>query len=123
MLPLITDAQFNSVALVVIAVIGIVPTTLAAFWSRSAKKNSAEAADQVRTNGGMSDPNPNVNDHIKYQTQMLEQLVERQDNTEELLANHISHSRLMDSALAEVYLAVKPSKALRFKLDETFKED
>ncbi len=108
-LPMISDAQFNSIAIVVVAVITIVPTTLAAYWSRSANKNSAETAREVRTNGGMSDPNPNVNDHIKYQTEMLERIVERQNNTEQLLANHIAHSRVMDTALAEVYLAVKPT--------------
>lgn len=108
MLPMVTDNQFNSIALVVIAVIGIVPTTLAAFWARSAKNNSQEAADQVKTNGGMSDPNPNVNDHIKYQTEMLETVLGRQENLEQLVSNHISHSQIMDTALAEVYLYVKP---------------
>ena len=107
--PMITDAQFNSVALVVVALITIVPTTLAAYWARSAKNSSAEAAREIVTNGGMDDPNPNVNDHIKYQTEMLEGLTERQDNHEQLLANHIAHSQLMDRALAEVYLTVKPS--------------
>lgn len=108
MSPLFTDAQFNSIALVVVAIITIVPTTLAAFWARSAKNSSAETAREVSTNGGMSDENPNVNDHIKYQTEMLEGLVERQDNHEQLLANHLSHSKIMDQALAQVYLKVMP---------------
>lgn len=108
MFPLITDAQVNSIALVIIAVIGIVPTTLAAFWARSAKNNSAETAKEVGTNGGMTDPHPNINDHVKYQTEMLEQLIQRQDNTEQLLATHISHSQIMDDALARVYLKVMP---------------
>lgn len=116
MLPLLTDAQFNSLALVVIALVGIVPTTLAAYWAKGAKNRSEEAAAEVRTNGGMTDPHPNVNDHIKYQTDMLEQLVNRQDNHEKLLASHISHSRVMNQALAEVYLAVKPQ--IKLMVDE-----
>lgn len=108
MVPLLTDGQFNSVALVCVAAITIIPTTLAAYWARSAKKSSAETADQVRTNGGMSDPNPNVNDHIKYQTEMLEGLVERQAEHDKLLSGHIKHSRIMDRALAKVYLVVRP---------------
>lgn len=107
--PLLSDAQFQSLAIVMVAVITIIPTTLAAIWARSAKTSSAETAREVRTNGGMDDPEPNVNDHIKYQTVMLERLVERQDNTEQLLANHISHSQVMDAALAEIYLHVKPT--------------
>lgn len=118
MLPLVTDSQFNSIALVAIAVVGIVPTTLAAYWAKGAKNRSEEAAAEVRTNGGMTDPHPNVNDHIKYQTEMLERIVTRQDNTDMLLADHISHSKVMNQALAEVYLAVQPSKKLRFILDE-----
>lgn len=117
MLPLLTDSQFNSIALVVIATVGIVPTTLAAYWAKGAKNRSEEAAAEVRTNGGMTDPNPNVNDHIKYQTEMLEQLMGRQDNTEKLLADHISVSKIMNQALAEVYLKVQPSNKLRFILD------
>lgn len=117
MLPLLTDSQFNSVALVAIAFVGIVPTTLAAYWAKGAKNRSEETAAEVRTNGGMTDPNPNVNDHIKYQTELLEGLVGRQDNTEKLLADHISVSRVMNQALAEVYLTVQPSKKLRFILD------
>ena len=107
--PLLTDSQFNSASLVVVALITIVPTTLAAYWARSAKQSSAETAREVLTNGGMESPSPNVNDHIKYQTEMLEGLVERQDNHEQLLANHITHSRVMDAALAEIYLTVKPT--------------
>lgn len=118
--PLITDAQFNSVALVCVALITIIPTTLAAFWARSAKNSSAETAREVMTNGGMESPLPNVNDHIKYQTEMLETLVERQDNTEQLLANHISHSRMMDVALAEVYMTVKPTVKLHYDTDDQF---
>lgn len=123
LLPLISDARFNSIALVLIAVIGGAATLLTAYWAHGAKKNSEETAAQVRTNGGMSDPDPNVNDHIKYQTRMLERLTERQDNHEQLLADHISHSRIMDRALAEVYLAVKPTARLRFILDEEKETD
>jgi len=118
MSPLITDPQFNSIAIVIVALITIIPTTLAAWWARSAKNSSAETAREVVTNGGMESPIPNVNDHIKYQTEMLEGLVERQDNTEKLLANHISHSRVMDAALAEVYLTVKPTIRMRHIFEE-----
>jgi len=122
--PLLTDAQFNSVALVMVAFITIVPTTLAAFWARSAKNSSAETAREVLTNGGMESDIPNVNDHIKYQTEMLEGLVERQDNHEQLLANHIAHSKIMDSALAEVYLTVKPTIRMQKIFEEgTFPEE
>lgn len=115
----LTDPQFNSLAIVVVALITIVPTTLAAYWAKSANKNSADTAREVRTNGGMGDPNPNINDHVKYQTNMLERLVERQDNHEKLLANHIAHSRVMDAALAEVYLAVRPTVKMREFFDGT----
>lgn len=121
--PLLTDPQFNSVAIVVVALITIIPTTLAAYWAKSANKNSAETAREVRTNGGMDDPHPNVNDHIKYQTQMLEGLTERQDNHEQLLANHIAHSRVMDAALAEVYLTVKPTIRMQKIFDESIKDE
>lgn len=114
--PLITDSQFNSLALILVAAIGIIPSVLAALWARKAKNSSEDAAKQVRTNGGMEDPNPNVNDHIKYQTKLLESIVERQDNTEHLLGNHIAHSRIMDQALSQVYLKVMPSI-------DVFKED
>lgn len=129
----LTDAQFNTIGLVLIAVIGIVPATLAAIWSRTAKTNSAEAVEnsanaatasaaaqesaavaawEVRTNGGMSDPNPNLNDHVKYQTEMLENLHARINGVEVLLANHLEHSAVMDRALARVYLTVKPEEVL-----------
>ena len=117
--PLLTDAQFNSLAIVCVAMITIIPTTLAAFWARSAKNSSAETAREVVTNGGMESPLPNVNDHIKYQTAMLEGLVERQDNHEQLLANHISHSKVMDAALAEVYLTVKPTIRMQHIFEES----
>jgi|SRR6478609_5700093 len=117
--PLLTDPQFNSIAIVVVAVITIIPTTLAAFWARSAKQSSAETAREVLTNGGMESEIPNVNDHIKYQTEMLERLVERQDNHEQLLANHISHSKVMDAALAEVYLTVKPTIRMQHIFEES----
>lgn len=116
MLPLISDAQFNSIALVIIAVITVVPTTLAAYWSRSAKKDSAQAKEnsasalhEVQTNGGMSDPKPNLNDHIKYQTDMTEWLVRAVERIDKKVDNHLTHSRIMDEALAEVYMEVRPS--------------
>lgn len=117
--PLLTDSQFNSVMLVVVAVVGIVPGVLAAYWAKGSKQNSKdakdaaeEAAGQVRTNGGMSDPNPNVNDHIKYQTEMLESVVHELLNQKKILSDHIQHSNIMDQAIAEVYLHVKPGTLL-----------
>lgn len=121
--PLLTDPQFNSIAIVVVAIVTIIPTTLAAFWARSAKQSSAEVSREVMTNGGMESLVPNVNDHIKYQTTMLETLVERQDNTEQLLANHISHSKVMDAALAEVYLTVKPTIRMQHIFEESTSQD
>jgi len=117
--PLLTDPQFNSIAIVLVAIIAIIPTTLAAFWARSAKNSSANAEKEMVTNGGMGSQVPNVNDHIKYQTTMLEGLVERQDNHEQLLATHIAHSRIMDAALAEVYLAVRPTARMKHIFDDT----
>jgi hypothetical protein len=120
-LPLITDSQFNSLALIVIAMVGIIPATLAAYYSKGAKTrseeaaaSSEEAAAEVRTNGGMTDPHPNVNDHIKYQTEMLEQLIERLDRSEAKIEDHLTVSSVMAEALAEVYLAVLPSRKLPF---------
>lgn len=119
---LLSDAQFNSVALVIIALIGLVGTSLTAYWSRGAKKssdeaktdakeakqNSAQALHEVSTNGGMSDPNPNLNDHVKYQTQMTEWLVRNQQQFRRDFESHIRHSQMMDQALAEVYMEVRP---------------
>lgn len=126
MLPMITDGQAIAYSSIVVAAITIIPTTLAAYWSRQSKQNSHEAksiatevAKEVRTNGGMSDPQPNINDHIKYQTEMLEDvvakvdpLVEKVNEVDETLQDHIRHSRQMDRALAEVYLTVKPNVSL-----------
>lgn len=116
MLPLISDARFNSIALVIIAVVGIVPLTLTAYYSRGAKKNSQAAADsahaaakEVLTNGGMSDPNPNLNDHVKYQTEMLERLQglpERMDKLEGEFQEHIQYAAYMGRGMAEMYLEV-----------------
>lgn len=124
MLPLITDSQFNSVALVVIALIGIAP----ALYAKSANKNSkeakensqaaadsvAEVAHELRNNGGMEDPNPNLNDHIKYQTEMLEKVVgtvqtigDSLVDVDTRLAEHLDHSEIMDTALADVYSMLK----------------
>lgn len=143
MILLLTDPQFQTVGLILVAIIGIVPATLAAIWSRTAKANSAEAKEnsasalhEVMTNGGMSDPNPNLNDHVKYQTQMAERLLdvalplvsqvneiderfkqhlqetqpvkELVEQLDKNLNSHIKHSQVMDKALAEVYLKVKP---------------
>lgn len=116
-----TDSQFNTVGLIIIAVITIAPSMLAAYWANKAKSNSqhardsaASAAHQVMNNGGMSDPDPNLNDHIKYQTQMLEALGQTVEtlggslvDVDGRLTEHLDHSVVMDTALAEVYLLLK----------------
>ena len=127
MLPHITDSQFNSVALVVVALITIIPVTLTAFWSRSAQKNSAaakvsaaEAADQVRTNGGMSDPNPNLNDHVKYQTELLEKLQDvpyRLGTLETAFEDHVAVANTMGRGMAEMYLHIMGREAPKLYLD------
>lgn len=114
MFPYLTDSQFNSLALIAIAAITIVPATLSVMYSRSAKKNSAEArtsaeaaAHEVLTNGGMSDPNPNLNDHIKYQTEMLEalsDLPDRVDHIERQFDEHVRYANYMGQGMAEMYL-------------------
>lgn len=123
MLPLLSDQKFNSIALIVIAVVGLVPVLLSAYWSRSAKKSSAEAvinsaearssaeaaAQEVLTNGGMTDPNPNLNDHVKYQTAMLEALQgvpDRMSKIEADFAEHLKFSSFMGQGMAEMYLHV-----------------
>lgn len=125
MTPLLSDSQFNSLALVLIAIVGIIPATLAAYWSRSARKesqeanansaeakeNSASALHEVQTNGGMSDPKPNLNDHVKYQTEMTEWLVRTVNSIDKRFCDHLEHSQLMDQALAEVYMKVRPDSA------------
>lgn len=115
MTPLLSDAQFNSIALILIAAIGIIPATLAAYWSRGAKKeskdakeNSEKALHEVATNGGMSDPNPNLNDHVKYQTEMLESLITEFNDLKTDFGAHLVHSKTMDEALAELYLQIRP---------------
>lgn len=122
MLPLLTDAQFNSLALILIAAIGIIPATLAAFWSRSAKnnsieanqnsiqakENSASALHEVKDNGGMSEPDPTLKDYIKWVSEMLSSEGRRIDSIENLLDAHLKHSKIMDAALAEVFFVVKP---------------
>lgn len=76
----LTDAQFNSLTVLLGIFVTAVCSLIAAYWARGAKRNSeeaknsaAEAANEVKTNGGMSDPNPNLNDHVKYQTEMAEE--------------------------------------------------
>lgn len=125
---LITDVQSNAIALVLVAVVGIVPATLAAIWSRTAKTNSAEAmqssaaasesaADAAREVGvsntsGSPQPQSNLSHHVKYQTQILENLAARLNGVEVLFSDHLKHSAIMDRALSQVYLIVKPDKDL-----------
>lgn len=122
MIPLLTDAQFNSIALILIAAIGIIPATMAAVWSRSSRTNSIEANQnakeardnsagtlhEVKANGGMTGPDPTLKDIMKYVGEIAAQDSRRMDRIEELIENHIRHSNLMDSVLAEVFFAVKP---------------
>jgi len=136
-IPLLSDPQVNSIAIVMVAIVGAIPVVLSAKWSREAKSNSqeaksnsAQALQEVETNGGMESPLPNLNDHVKYQTQMAEQmlkLVNRMDerftdhlddaeDAKKLLTDHIEHSKIMDKALAEVYLKVKPG--ITIELDD-----
>lgn len=132
-IPLISDPQVNSIAIVMVAVVGAIPVILSAKWSREAKsnsqdakQNSAQALHEVETNGGMESPLPNLNDHVKYQTSMAEEMlkmVNRMDErfsdhlddataAKQLLLDHIEHSKIMDKALAEVYLKVKPGMTI-----------
>lgn len=110
MYPLLSDARFNSIIILGCAIVAAIPLILTAYWSKQSSKNSKAAAKEVMTNGGMTDPNPNINDHIKYNTEMLEGIVQRQLDTEKLLGDHIGHSRIMDQGLAEVYLHVMSKK-------------
>lgn len=114
-LPLISDENFNSLMLVVIAFIGIVPTTLAAYWSRQAKSNSVEAKvnsagalHEVKANGGMSDPDPTLKDYIVFVGENVDSQGRRLGGLEELVADHIRHSQFMDQALARVFLHIRP---------------
>lgn len=118
MLPLLTDTQDNAITPIVISIIGAVPLILAAYWSRQAKNNSKITADEVKTNGGMTDENPNVNDHIKYQTEMLETIMFRLDNQDHILGDHLAQSKIMDQALAEVYLAWKQGDFILRRTEE-----
>lgn len=120
--PLLTDSQFNSMALIVIALITIIPTTLAAYWARGArndsreanqnateaKENSAGALHEVKANGGMDDPDPTLKDYIKWVGENTSGNTRRLDKLEAILEAHMKHSKVMDAALAEVFFTVKP---------------
>jgi hypothetical protein len=117
MIPLLADAGWYSIASILTAFIAIVPATLAAIWSRKSKSNTASVLEEVRTNGGMGDPNPNINDHIKYQTQMMEKIVDKVSDVDDRLNDHLDHSKVMDKALAEVYLTVMQQQEERDNKD------
>lgn len=124
MLLLLSDAKFDSLTSIFLGLITIIPATLAALYARSAKKDSSEAkqnsADtlhEIATNGGMADPNPNLNDHVKYQTEMTEWLVESVKIMQSKFDSHLEHSKVMDQALAEVYMEVRP-KPLEWPKDD-----
>lgn len=130
---LMTDAQFQSLALIITAAIAIIPATMAAVWSRSAKSNSMEAnrnateakensagaLHEVKANGGMSEPDPTLNDKINHLIEMSAAGDRRMDNLDAKFEDHLRHSKVMDSALAEVFFAVKPDLK-RDELDEVF---
>jgi hypothetical protein len=116
MYPLISDAQFGSIALVIAGAIAIVPSTLAAIWSHSAKHNSVEAnansagaLHEVRANGGMADPDPTLKDYVKYVGEFAEKNDREIAEVRNLLEAHLKHSQVMDKALAEVYFAIRPT--------------
>lgn len=112
----------SNLTTVLVAAIAAVPLILTAYWSRGANKNSKEAKEdsaearrnsaqalhEVSTNGGMSDPKPNLNDHVKYQTEMMEWLVRDQQGLRRDFDRHLKHSSVMDQALAELYLKDRP---------------
>ena len=128
MVPILSDVQVNSLAIVIVAAITIIPTTLAAVFSFKSNKTSNKTAKEVLTNGGMdtNDPDgPNINDHIKHQTRLLEEIQTAQseqseynEETRSMLKDHMTQSKLMDQALAEVYLEVMPQS----KVKEAFEE-
>lgn len=114
--PLLSDSQFNSLALIIIAGLGLIGTLFSAYWARGAKdqakeakQNSEQALHEVSTNGGMSDPNPNLNDHVKYQTEMMEWIVRNHQGLRTDFDKHLKHSAIMDQALAELYLKDRPT--------------
>lgn len=115
---MITDGQWTAIASIVVAAIAAVPATLAARWSRQANANAGKALHEVKANGGMSDPDPTLKDYIKYVGESVEQHSRRLNNVEALLDEHLKHSRVMDRALAAVFLEVKPDLDLE-GIDDT----
>lgn len=112
---LLSEGNTDSLVLILVATIAIIPTTLAAFWSRTARNNSIEAKEnsagalhEVKANGGMSDPDPTLKDYIKHVGETMATDSRRVDRIETLLENHLKHSKMMDAILAEVFFAVKP---------------
>lgn len=109
------------VAAIAVAAISIVPATLAAYWARNAKtdaaaarENSAGTLHEVNSNGGVSGPNPTLKDHAQHLNKQFEMLtsvvnsnIDRTQNLESLLADHLKESRIATQALGELYLAYK----------------
>lgn len=115
MIAQLSDARFDSLIQLLISAVTIVPAIAAAFWAKSAqrssteaKENSAGALHEVKSNGGMSDPDPTLKDYIKFVGEIVEKDGRRLDKLEELLDQHLKHSKIMDAALAEVFFVVKP---------------
>lgn len=118
----LSDGRFNSIALIIIAVVTIIPAMLSAYWSRKAGKNSVEARDnsiqakensagalhEVKSNGGMLEPDPTLKDKINYLIDLAQKDGRRIDKLDANFELHLKHSRIMDAALAEVFFVVKP---------------
>lgn len=124
MLPQITDSQFNTVGLILVACITIVPTTLAAYWSHRANSNSkdaktsaAGALHEVKANGGMTDPEPTLKDYVMFVGETASSNSRRLNEMEEMFSSHLQHSQLMDSALARVFFAIRPDIKLPEEAD------
>lgn len=109
-----TDQLLLAFVSITVAIIGIVPATLAAIWSRTARTTSAAALHEVKTNGGINKPNPTLKDYAKSANEKSSVTARRLDRIESLLEEHLSECRdewrrrtVMDTALAELYLAFK----------------
>lgn len=142
MVPFISDAQFAGVVAILVAAVTGVPTTLAAYWAYKAKSTSTEAkqesaaaredsavakeqaaaaAYEVMPNGGMGSPVPNLNDHVQYQTEMLEKLMPliiRVDGLDTTLTDHLRQANIMFHAVAEMYLEQHGHLPRKFEVAE-----
>lgn len=120
-IPQMTDASVTAMSMVAVAVITIVPSTLAAVWSHKgntkAKESLSKAEEtlhEVKANGGMDGPDPTMKDYIKH-------LSKEQAQLKKAFEAHMVHSKVMDQALAQVYLALNPDVAEHFRIEPTDK--